>query len=65
MTIMQRTISFAVKNRASRYVALDLKEKSRVIAEGRTAVSVAEKARKTGRAFSMMFIPAQGKTYVY
>ena len=31
----------------------------------RTALAVAEKARKTGRPFSTMFIPERGKTYVF
>jgi len=62
---MTKTVSVSVHNKSSRYVALDLKEQGKVIAEGRTAVAVADAARKTGRLFSMMFIPEGGKAYVY
>lgn len=62
---MLRSINIAVRSGTSRYVALDLTDKAKVIAEGRTALAVARKARKTGRSFSMMFLPERGKTYVY
>ena len=62
---MQKTVRFAVKSPSSRYVALDLHNKGRVLAEGRTAASVAEKVRKTGCLFSLMFVPVPGKTYVF
>ncbi|TFH12763.1 MAG: hypothetical protein E4H02_12830 [Lentisphaerales bacterium] len=62
---MQKTVNISVRNKNSRYVALDLRKQNEVIAEGRTAASVADKARKTGRQFSMMFVPKRGKTYVF
>ena len=62
---MPKTVNICVRSTGSRYVALDLKEQDRVIAEGRTVASVAAKARKTGRPFSMMFIPQRGKAYVF
>ena len=62
---MRKTVNISVRSAASRYVALDLKKQDEVIAEGRTAIGVAGKARKTGRLFSMMFIPVRGKTYVF
>lgn len=62
---MQNTVNISVRSAKSRYVALDLKQQNKVIAEGRTAIAVADKARKTGRPFSMMFIPEHGKTYVF
>jgi hypothetical protein len=62
---MQKTVNIFVRYKSSRYVALDLRKQDEVIAEGRTATAVADKARKTGRAFSMMFIPERGKTYVF
>ena len=49
----------------SRFVALDIKRKNRVIAEGRTAESVCRKAQKSGKAFSVMYLPVPGKTYIY
>jgi hypothetical protein len=63
--MMQKTVNISVRHKSSRYVALDLRKQSEVIAEGRTALAVAAKARKTGRSFSMMFIPERGKTYVF
>ena len=62
---MQKTVNISVRSAGSRYVALDLKQQNKVIAEGRTAQTVADKARKTGRSFSMMFIPERDKTYVF
>ena len=62
---MQKTVNISVRSAGSRYVALDLKKQNKVIAEGKTATAVAEEARKTGRPFSMMFIPQRGKTYVF
>ena len=62
---MRKSINISVRSGTSRYVALDLKDKAKVIAEGRTAVTVAEKARKTGKPFSMLFLPEEGKAYVY
>ena len=62
---MRKTVNISLHSAKSRYVALDLKQQDKVIAEGRTAESVADKARKTGRLFSMMFIPERGKTYVF
>ena len=62
---MQKTVNISVRNKNSRYVALDLRKQNEVIAEGRTAAAVADKARKMGRQFSMMFVPKRGKTYVF
>lgn len=62
---MQKTVNISVRSARSRYVALDLKHQNKVIAEGTTAEIVADKARKTGCFFSMMFIPERGKTYVF
>lgn len=62
---MQKTVNIRVRSAGSRYVALDLKKRDKVIAEGKTATAVAQKARKSGRPFSMMFIPLRGKTYVF
>ncbi len=62
---MTKTVTVSVHKKSSRYVALDLKEPGKVIAEGRVATAVAESARKTGRLFSMMFVPEGNKTYVF
>lgn len=62
---MQNTVNISVRSVKSRYVALDLKQQNKVIAEGKTATAVVDKARKTGHSFSIMFIPERGKTYVF
>lgn len=65
ISVMTKTVTVSVHKKSSRYVALDLKEPGKVIAEGRVATAVAESARKTGRLFSMMFVPEGNKTYVF
>lgn len=65
IVFMVKTVTVSVHKKSSRYVALDLKVPGKVIAEGRVAAAVAESARKTGRLFSMMFIPEGDKTYVF
>ncbi|MFZ4396201.1 MAG: hypothetical protein ACOYOU_11315 [Kiritimatiellia bacterium] len=62
---MKHAIKIAACNPRSRFVALDSKNKAQIIAEGGTADSVARKAARTGKAFSMMFVPVSGKTYVF
>ena len=62
---MQKTVNISVRHKSSRYVALDLRKQGNVIAEGRKAETVADKARKTGRSFSMMFIPERDKTFIF
>lgn len=49
----------------SRYVALDLKHRSRILAEGTTVAAVVKRAEKTGKEYSMMYLPPKGKTFIY
>lgn len=62
---MKKTVNIAIRNKSSRYVALDLCRQDKVIAEGKTATAVADRARRTGRPFSIMFVPERDKTYVF
>ncbi len=62
---MTHSIKINIRNVRSKFVALDVKDRTRIIAEGRTAESAARKARKCGKPFSMMFVPARGRTYVF
>lgn len=56
----------AIKPRkaSSRYVAIDLQSRSKIIAEGTTARATVNKAEKTGKAYSMMFLPKKNATYI-
>lgn len=57
-------IQIRPRSKRSRFVAIDLIDRRTVIAEGVTAKSVAKKAEKTGKQFSMMFVPRRDATYV-
>ena len=52
------------KSKRTRFVALDPKDPETIIAEGTTVKSVMRKARKTGKDFSMMFIPRGDRDYI-
>lgn len=62
---MPKTIRMSTRSRAFRFIAIDRAHKGKVIAEGRTANSVYKKAEKTGIAFTMAFVPSEGKKYVF
>lgn len=62
---MTKRVKIRVRSSHSRFVALDVNRKSCVIAEGRTAKSVSQKAEKSGKAFSLMYIPSPSKTYIF
>ena len=62
---MSHYIKIAPRSQRSRFVALDAKNKTQIIAEGLSADVVARKAIKSGRPFSMMFVPVPGKTYIF
>ena len=63
-TEMSKAVQIKVRDSHARYVALSTDRAHRVIVEGRTAKSVARKARETGQNFSMMFLPKKGHTYI-
>ena len=52
------------KSKRSRFVALDVNDRRTIVAEGTTAKSTITKARRTGKDFSMMFVPAPNQTYI-
>ena len=62
---MPKTIHFRTHSRTFRFVAIDRAHNGKVIAEGRTANIVYKKAEKTGIAYTMAFIPPEGKKYVF
>jgi hypothetical protein len=62
---MTRQIKIKTRSTHSQYVALDAQRKSTVLAEGRKLQSVVAKAEKTGRSFSLAYIPAPGKTFIF
>jgi hypothetical protein len=62
---MKDAIKIKMRNVRSRFVALDLRDRTKVVAEGRTAEAVAKKAEKTGKPFSMLFVPAKGKRHIF
>lgn len=55
--------SITPKDPKTTWVALD--NKSVIIAEGNTPVSVSEQAKHKTEDFSIMFIPSIGHTYIY
>jgi hypothetical protein len=62
---MANSIKINVKNTHSRFVALALNSSGKVLAEGLTPKSVTEKAKKTGKDFSLMYVPQSGQTHIY
>ena len=62
---MKKAIKLASKKTSSRYIALDLSNQNKILAEGTKPDTVAKQAGKTGRPFSIMYVPKPGKTYIY
>ena len=58
-------IRIKVKSPDSRFAALDVNNKYKVLVEGKDAVVVATEARKLNIPFSMMFIPEKNKRHIY
>lgn len=61
---MSQAIHIKTKNANSRFVAIDTRGCGTVVAEGRTAKTVMEKAGKSGKRFSMMYIPPKRKKHI-
>lgn len=57
------TITITPKNPESRWVALG--EDNNIISEGKTPEEVIEAAKKTDKAFTLMFIPLEDNTYFF
>ena len=62
---MPSSIKIKPKGTSTRYVALDATKKSKILAEGRSVEAVKRRADRTGKAYSMMYIPPKGNTYIY
>jgi hypothetical protein len=56
-----QAISIKTQNKNSRFVALNVQKLGEVVAEGRFVKSVIKKAEKSGKQFSMMYVPPKGK----
>jgi hypothetical protein len=57
------TITITPKNPDSRWVTLD--EDNNIISEGKTPGEAIEAAKKTDKAFTVMFVPLEGNTYIF
>jgi len=62
---MPYTTKVQSRFRGSRFIAVDRADKGRIVAEGRSAQKVAMKAERTGKPFTMAFVPPAGKKYSY
>lgn len=62
---MTYAIHIKTKSDKSRFVAIDRYKTGEVIAEGRTGKSVIAKAEKSGRKYSMMYIPPKGQKCIF
>jgi len=57
-------IKIRPRSKQSRFLALDIQDRGKIIAEGRTARSTVQKAEKTGKAFTMFTVPPSGHTLI-
>ena len=57
------TITITPKDPKSNWVAVD--EKGKIISEGKTPKETIEKANKVTKDFSIVFVPKEGKTYIF
>lgn len=57
------TMTISPKSPDTRWVALD--EKNNIISEGKTPGEAIEKAKNTGKEFTLMFVPLKGNTYIF
>ncbi len=65
MLVKDLDIKVKPTNPDSRWVALDIKEKDRIIAEGKEPADAINSANKTGKEYSLLFIPKKGDTYIF
>ena len=59
------TIKIIPQNPKTKYVAIDISNKSNIIAEGISIESVVKKANKTGIDYSLMFVPKVGQVCIF
>ena len=57
------TITITPKNPETRWVTLD--DDNNIISEGKTPDEAIEAAKKTGKSFTVMFVPVEGNTYIF
>jgi len=57
------TITITPKDPESRWVTLD--EDNNIISEAKMPGDAIEAAKETGKAFTVMFIPLEGNTYIF
>jgi hypothetical protein len=57
------TITITPKSSESRWVTLD--EDNNILSEGKVPGDAIEKARETGKSFTVMFVPLEGNTYIF
>ena len=62
---MSNSIAIYPKSIRTKFVALDTNNKRNIIAEGTTVKSVVHKAQKTGKDFSIMYVPKAGQKYIF
>jgi hypothetical protein len=65
--MIQEDLDIVIKPKKSdsRWVALDMFDGDKIIAEGNEPSVVAEEARIIGKQFMLMFVPNQGETYIF
>ena len=59
-----KTPVIKTKKPDSRWVALDISSIDKIIAEGKEPGDVIIEAKKTGKEFTLMFVPKLGDTYI-
>ena len=57
------TITITPKNPETRWVTLD--DDNNIISEGKTPDEAIKAAKKTGKSFTVMFVPVEGNTYIF
>ena len=62
---MSHAVCIKTHRKNSKFVALNPYKSGEVVAEGRSAMDVMKKAEKSGKHFSMMYIPPKGKKYIF
>lgn len=62
---MAHAVKVRVKSSRSRYVALDAGDKRKVLVEGKTLREVADRAGQLHQAYTILYVPEAGRTYVF
>ncbi|MEX0813655.1 MAG: DUF5678 domain-containing protein [Chitinophagales bacterium] len=62
---MTATLNINPKNPDSRWIAVNVKDNSKIIAEGKTPQEVIKKAKKTGVNYILSFVPKKDSTYIF